>query len=39
MAELIPGAELVVIEGTAHLPMLEQPERIAADLLRFLDGR
>jgi len=36
MAGIIPGAELVVIDGVAHLPMLEQPARVADELLRFL---
>lgn len=33
MAELIPGAELRVIEGAAHFTMLEQPDAVA-DALR-----
>ena len=32
----IPGAKLVVIEGTGHLPPLEQPERFADVVLEFL---
>jgi non-heme chloroperoxidase len=30
MAELIPGAELAVIEGAGHLSNLEQPDRFGA---------
>jgi pimeloyl-ACP methyl ester carboxylesterase len=33
------GARVVVFEDTAHLPSLEQPERFAALVLEFLDGR
>ncbi|WP_326670517.1 alpha/beta fold hydrolase [Streptomyces sp. NBC_01257] len=34
--ELIPGAELVVIEGAGHLPGLERPEAFDEALVRFL---
>ncbi|MEX2100190.1 MAG: alpha/beta hydrolase, partial [Acidimicrobiia bacterium] len=36
IARRVPGAELRVIEGTAHLPQLEQPERLAEEIRRFL---
>jgi non-heme chloroperoxidase len=32
----IPGARLVVYEGTAHTPHWEQPRRTALDITRFL---
>ncbi|HEU5320612.1 MAG TPA: hypothetical protein VFX28_07405 [Methylomirabilota bacterium] len=34
----IPGARLVTIERSGHLPPLEQPERFAEVVLGFLDG-
>jgi 3-oxoadipate enol-lactonase len=39
MAQRIPGAELVVLEGCGHLSNLEQPERFNAALLDFLSRR
>ncbi|HEX3794230.1 MAG TPA: alpha/beta hydrolase [Acidimicrobiales bacterium] len=36
VAAAIPGAELVVMVGAAHLPGLEQPDDFAALLRRFL---
>ncbi|HEX6957383.1 MAG TPA: alpha/beta fold hydrolase [Ferrovibrio sp.] len=36
MAALIPGAELVVIEGAGHLPPMEEPDAVAAALRRWL---
>jgi len=39
IAEQIPGAELVRVPGAAHLVNLEQPERVNAALLRFLDAQ
>lgn len=33
----IPGARLVVYEDTGHLVTWERPERVAADLVRFVD--
>lgn len=36
MAQRIPGAELVALEGCGHLSNLEQPERFNAALLDFL---
>jgi pimeloyl-ACP methyl ester carboxylesterase len=37
MAAAIPGAQLLEIEGSSHLPMMERPEQTAAALLAFLD--
>jgi pimeloyl-ACP methyl ester carboxylesterase len=34
---LLPGAELVVVEGAGHLPNLERPEEFDAALSAFLD--
>jgi pimeloyl-ACP methyl ester carboxylesterase len=39
LAELIPGAELVVMPGAAHLPALEQPAVFAGLLRDFLARR
>jgi pimeloyl-ACP methyl ester carboxylesterase len=36
MAELIPNAELVVIEDSGHMSLLEQPEQVSSALLRWL---
>lgn len=36
MADLIPGAELQVIEGAGHLPTLEQPEIVTRALRDWL---
>ncbi|HXH82500.1 MAG TPA: alpha/beta fold hydrolase [Candidatus Tectomicrobia bacterium] len=33
----IPGARLLVYEGTGHSPHWEEPDRFVADLLAFLD--
>jgi pimeloyl-ACP methyl ester carboxylesterase len=38
VAAAIPGATLVVLDGAAHLPVLEQPEAFTALLRQFLDG-
>jgi len=35
LRDAIPGAELVVYEGTGHCPHWERPERAAADLASF----
>jgi rifampin ADP-ribosylating transferase len=32
----IPGARLVVYEGTGHLVLWEEPERVAADLVALV---
>jgi rifampin ADP-ribosylating transferase len=34
----IPGARLVVYEGTGHLVLWEEPERVAADLVGLVRG-
>jgi pimeloyl-ACP methyl ester carboxylesterase len=36
MAELIPNAELVIIEDSSHMSLLEQPEQVSRALLRWL---
>jgi protocatechuate 4,5-dioxygenase alpha subunit len=36
MASVIPNAELVVIEDSGHMSLLEQPEQVSEALLRFL---
>jgi pimeloyl-ACP methyl ester carboxylesterase len=35
----LPGSRLVVLEGVAHHPFLEAPERAIAAVVSFLDGR
>jgi 3-oxoadipate enol-lactonase len=37
LAERMPGAELVVLPGQAHVPMLEQPAAFADVVCSFLD--
>ena len=36
LAELIPGAELTVLEGAPHAVNLERPEELTEAVLRFL---
>jgi pimeloyl-ACP methyl ester carboxylesterase len=36
MAELMPNAQLVVLENSGHLPTLEEPERVTAALRDWL---
>lgn len=36
MHDLVPGSELVVVEGAGHLPSLEQPEAFTRALLDWL---
>lgn len=36
MAELMPNAQLVVLENSGHLPTLEEPERVTAALREWL---
>jgi hypothetical protein len=36
LATSIPGAELVIIKGAAHLPNIEQPEVFNATIGEFL---
>lgn len=38
LAASVPGARLVVYEDTGHLVLWERPERVAADLVAFLDA-
>ena len=38
MAELIPGATLVLMPGTGHFAMFEQPEEFNRIVLEFLAG-
>jgi pimeloyl-ACP methyl ester carboxylesterase len=37
ISEGVPGAELVVVDGAAHMPNLERPEAFDAALQRLLD--
>jgi len=37
MAAQIPGARLVIYDGVGHLPVVEAPERVAADLTALYD--
>jgi len=37
LAAAIPGARLVTYESTGHLVLWEQPERIARDIVAFID--
>jgi pimeloyl-ACP methyl ester carboxylesterase len=37
IADGVPGAELVVVDGAAHLPNLERPDAFDAALARLLD--
>ena len=39
VAAVIPGARLALLEGLAHAPMLQDPERFNALLLDELDGK
>lgn len=39
LAELIPGAELALIEDCGHFPMLEKPEALNQELRSFLEDR
>lgn len=38
IADRIEGAALVTIPGAGHLSVLDQPERVTSELLRFFDG-
>lgn len=37
LASAIPGSELVTYENTGHLVLWEQPERLARDIMTFLE--
>jgi pimeloyl-ACP methyl ester carboxylesterase len=37
IADGVPGAELVVVDGAAHMPNLERPDAFNAALQRLLD--
>lgn len=37
MRDLIPGSRLEIIDGAAHMPTLEQPDRTTAALARWLE--
>jgi pimeloyl-ACP methyl ester carboxylesterase len=39
IADAIPGARLVTIEGAAHLPTLETPDAVSTLLLSWLNGQ
>lgn len=39
MADLIPGAHLVVIENAGHLPTIEQPDQTNAAIGRWLEAK
>jgi pimeloyl-ACP methyl ester carboxylesterase len=39
IAELIPGAQHVVLQGVGHATTLENPVRVAAEIRRFVLGR
>ena len=39
LAELIPGAQLALIEDCGHFPMLEKPEPLSRKLLPFLKAQ
>ena len=38
MAAQIPDARLVIYDGVGHLPVIEAPERVAADLTTLCDA-
>jgi rifampin ADP-ribosylating transferase len=38
LVEAIPGSRLVVYEETGHLVLWEEPERVAADLVSFVEA-
>jgi rifampin ADP-ribosylating transferase len=38
LAAAIPGSQLIVYDGTGHLVLWEQPQRVANDLTDFVKG-
>jgi len=38
LARIIPGSELVVLDKTGHLPMLEEPAKCAQLMQQFVEG-
>ena len=38
IARAIPGARLLLIQGTAHFPMLEKPEQVSAAMREWLEA-
>jgi pimeloyl-ACP methyl ester carboxylesterase len=36
--ELIPGSELLILEQTGHIPQVERPERVEAEIIRWVDS-
>jgi rifampin ADP-ribosylating transferase len=38
LVEAIPGSRLVVYEETGHLVLWEEPERVASDLVSFVEA-
>ena len=38
LADRIPDAQLLLLDGHGHLPFLEDPARVAEEILRFLAG-
>jgi pimeloyl-ACP methyl ester carboxylesterase len=36
--KLIPDSQIIIMPGTGHLPMIEQPEQAAGDYLKFRTG-
>ncbi len=38
LADLIPGAKLVVMEGVGHAPNLERPEAFDAEVMMFIEA-
>ena len=39
MAELIPGAELVIMKDASHVAMWQRPDEFNATVLEFLAGK
>jgi len=39
LRDALPGAQLAVIPGAAHIPLVEQPEAVTAAILAFLTPR